>query len=200
MHSAFTVPIEFIVTVLAADLAAGFIHWVEDAYVREDWPVVGRLIARPNILHHHLPRHFTRKTWLESCWDQLLIAGLLVWVAGLLGWLTWHVFLFALLVGNANEIHKWAHRSRRENGPVISLLHDLRLLQTPRHHARHHTDPKDSHYCVITDFLNPPLERIRFWTRLEVLVRKTTGFRRRADTSNRRHGPPPSWLRAFAIS
>ena len=42
--------------VLAADLASGVIHWIEDAYIREDTPWVGRWIGRANTLHHHLPR------------------------------------------------------------------------------------------------------------------------------------------------
>jgi ubiquitin-conjugating enzyme E2 variant len=84
--------------------------------------------------------------------------------------------------------------SRRENGPLINLLHNLRILQSPKHHAIHHTDPKSTHYCVITEFLNPILERIRFWTRLECSLWRTFRIRRRSDTSNRRHGITPDWV------
>ena len=82
----------------------------------------------------------------------------------------------------------------RENGPWINLLHDLRILQSSRHHAIHHTDPKSTHYCVITEFLNPVLERLRFWTRLECWLWKAFRIRRRSDTSNRRHGFTPEWV------
>ncbi len=198
MNHWFSIPLEAAATILIADFMTGFVHWMEDAYIREDWPVLGAVVARPNILHHHLPRHFVRKTWLQSCGIELAAGAVLIAAAWGLDLLTWHVCLFALLVGNANEIHKWTHRSRRENGRWISLLHDLRVLQTPKHHAIHHTDPKSTHYCVITDFLNPPLERIRFWVRIECSLRKLAGFRRRADTSNRRHGPSPEWIRQLA--
>jgi plasmanylethanolamine desaturase len=195
MNAWFTVPLETAGIFLAADFVVGFVHWIEDAYIRENSPVVGGLIGRPNILHHHLPRHFTRKSWWESCWDQMILAGVFLAFASWAGFLGWQAVLFAALVGNANQIHKWAHRSRRENGPWISLLQDLKVFQSARHHARHHTDPKSTHYCVITELLNPVLERLRFWTRLECLLWKLFHLRRRIDTSNRRHGAPPEWIR-----
>jgi len=181
-------------SVLAADFVVGVFHWIEDAYLREDCPVLGDLIARPNVLHHYRPRHFLRNSRAASCWDLWIVAGLLLvggWGLDLPGA---PLGLFALLVGNANQIHKWAHRSRRENGPWINLLHDLRILQGTRHHAIHHTDPKSTHYCVITEFLNPVLERLRFWTRLECWLPQGFGIRRRSDTSNRRHGFTPGWV------
>lgn len=182
------------IAVLAADFVVGVFHWIEDAYLRDDCPVLGELVARPNILHHYRPRHFLKKSWVASCWDLWLVAGLILTAVWVFGTLTPAVWVFALLAGNANQIHKWAHRSRRENGPWINLLHDLRILQGPKHHAIHHTDPKSTHYCVITEFLNPILERIRFWTRLECWLRKAFGIRRRSDTSNRRHGITPDWV------
>jgi ubiquitin-conjugating enzyme E2 variant len=131
---------------------------------------------------------------MASCWDLWLVAGLIITAAWAFGMLTPAVGLFAALVGNANQIHKWAHRSRRENGPWINLLHDLRILQSSRHHAIHHTDPKSTHYCVITEFLNPVLQRLRFWTRLECWLWKAFRIDRRSDTSNRRHGFTPQWV------
>jgi plasmanylethanolamine desaturase len=49
------------------------------------------------------------------------------------------------------------------------------VLQTPRHHGRHHQGEKNSHYCVVTNFLNPLLEEVGFWRRLETGVEKLTG-------------------------
>src|SRR6185295_9793570 len=59
---------EILLTVLAADFVSGLVHWLEDAYGREHWPITGRLVTRPNILHHHDPRYFTRHNWLQSSW------------------------------------------------------------------------------------------------------------------------------------
>lgn len=185
---------EAVAVVLAADFSAGFIHWLEDAYVREDTPLVGKYIGRPNIIHHHFPRHFTRHGWWRSSWDLFCVSALLLAVAWWFGFLTWQVWLFAALTTNSNEFHKWAHRTRRENGVVISFLQDVRLLQTARHHAFHHTDPKNSHYGVITNLLNPALDGIRFWAGLEWLLARMFGLRRREDTSVHGCGPGPGWL------
>lgn len=197
METTLFIALQALLVVLLADLAAGLIHWAEDAYIREDTPLVGKLVGRPNVIHHHLPRHMTRNTWLQSSWDLLLIAAALVIGAWALGCLTWHVWLFAAVSANANEVHKWSHRTRRENGPVITFLQNIRLLQTPQHHAIHHTNPKDTYYCPVTNMLNPVLEKIRFWESLEWLLAKTIGLHRREDTSLPGHGPALEWLNGF---
>lgn len=185
--------------ILAADLAAGFVHWIEDAYIREDTPWIGAWIGRPNTLHHHLPRRMTQNTWWQSNWDQMLVMGLVVAVAALTGRLTWQVGLFALVCGNANEVHKWSHRTRKENGRLISWLQDLRLLQTPRHHAIHHTNPKDVHYCPVTNIMNPVLDTLRFWLGLEWFLEKTLGVKRQPDSSVPGQGVAPEWIREMRL-
>jgi ubiquitin-conjugating enzyme E2 variant len=189
--------IQIAATVFGAEFAAGLVHWLEDAYIREDTPLVGRHIARPNIVHHHYPRYMTRHNWLETSWDLICLSALLVVVAWCCGFLTWHVWLFAVLAANANEVHKWEHRTRAQNGPVISFLQDIRLLQTSKHHARHHTDPKNSHYCTMTNVLNPVLDGIRFWAGLEWVLERSIGLKRREDTSVRGYGPGPVWLAEY---
>src|ERR1700722_2425015 len=124
MKTALLLLVKIMATVLAADFVAGLIHWLEDAYVREDTPLIGKRVARPNIIHHHFPRHMTRNNWWQSNYDLLLVSVALIAIAWCLGWLTWEVWLFAVLSANANEFHKWEHRTRAENGPVITFLQD----------------------------------------------------------------------------
>lgn len=175
--------LQIIGTVLVADFLSGLFHWLEDAYGNENWPVTGRLVTKPNILHHHDPRYFTRYGWFESSWILLCMGLVVLAIAWLCGLLTWQVWLVVVLGVNANQIHKWAHRTPTENGPVIALLQHLRLVQTPRHHALHHTNPKNSNYCVLTNFLNPILDGLRFWEALEQVIQMLFGVRRRVDTS-----------------
>jgi len=177
------VVLEVIITLLVADFISGLFHWLEDAYGREEWPITGRLVTRPNILHHHNPRYFTRHGWCHSSWLLLCLGLLVLLCAWLSGFLTWHVWLFVALGVNANQIHKWAHRSPVENGPIITFLQCIWLLQTPRHHAQHHTDPKNSHYCVLTGFVNPILDTIRLWDALEAVIWSVFRVRRRTDNS-----------------
>jgi ubiquitin-conjugating enzyme E2 variant len=81
------------------------------------------------------------------------------------------VFVF---VSQANEIHAWAH-SKGKVASWIDALQSIGLLQSPKHHAQHHIDPFESKYCVMTDLLNPLLDRIKFWRRLEWIVERTLG-------------------------
>jgi len=189
--------IKIVGIVLAADFVGGFVHWLEDAYIREDTPLLGKHVARPNIVHHHFPRFMTRFSWWYTSRDLVLISAAMVGVAWCFGLLTWEVWLSALLLANANEFHKWEHRTRKENGRIISFLQDIKLLQTARHHALHHTDPKNSHYCTTTNVLNPMLDGLRFWAGLERLLERTTGLKRREDTSVRGNGPGPAWLEEY---
>jgi hypothetical protein len=48
--------------------------------------------------------------------------------------------------------------------------------------------------------LNPVLDRIQFWDRLEWLLAKTIGLRRQPDTSVRGFGPGPAWLKDYQRS
>ena len=195
--SSLSVTAQIVLITALADFAAGFIHWAEDAYFTEDTPVLGQLFIRPNIVHHHYPRFFTHFTWWQSSWDLALVSALLLLVAWPLGFLDWQLVLFAVLSTNANEIHKWSHRTRKENGRIISALQDWHILQTPRHHGVHHSDPKNTYYCPITNFVNPVLEHIDFWTRLEAVIERLTGITHRTDTAVRGQGPGPDWLAAY---
>lgn len=172
-----------VVCIVIADFLSGFFHWLEDAYGREDWPITGRLVTRPNILHHHEPRYFTRHSWLKSASVVMVLVAaalLAAWVGGFLGWMTWTIAVIDL---NANEIHKWAHRTPSENGRLITAMQKTGLLQSPAHHARHHQHRKNTHYCVITDYLNALLDAVHLWDGLEWLIYRTTGVRRRHDDS-----------------
>jgi ubiquitin-conjugating enzyme E2 variant len=172
---------KFLLCILAADFLSGLFHWIEDGYGRPHWPITGKHITRPNMLHHRDATAFTANSWMRSA-DVLLVLGALVLAgAAALGLLNWLLLLTVLLGINANEIHKWSHRPRSQNGVLISFLQDQGIIQSPRHHARHHGGNKDTHYCVITNYLNPILDRLRFWRVLERVVFLVLRVRRRPD-------------------
>lgn len=194
METAIFIFLQALGVVVLADFVAGVVHWLEDAYGSEDTPVVGPLLIKPNIVHHHYPRFFTKLSWWQSSWDLFLLGIGLLGAAAWLGWLNWQVGLFVLISVNANQVHKWSHMTRAEVGPVVAFLQDIRVLQTPRHHALHHTDPKNTYYCPVTNLVNPVLEAIGFWGHAEALIAACTGITHRHDTSNRGQGPGPGWL------
>jgi ubiquitin-conjugating enzyme E2 variant len=169
--------------VAVVDFLSGFFHWLEDAYGHPDWPMTGAWITRPNILHHHYPSYFTRHSWFKSAEVLLAMAGLTLVGSYCLGCLNWMTGLVVLLGVNANQFHKWAHRSKAENGRLITLLQATGLLQSPAHHARHHRNQKNTHYCVVTNYLNPILDAVGLWDFLERVVFHVLGAKRRVDHS-----------------
>jgi len=189
--------LQAVAVVMVADFIAGLVHWLEDAYGSEDTPVVGPLLIKPNIVHHHYPRFFTKLSWWQSSWDLLLLGALILGVAAWLGFFCWQVALFVVISVNANQVHKWSHMTRAEVGPIIAFLQNIRVLQTPRHHALHHTDPKNTYYCPVTNLVNPLLEAIDFWGHAEACIEILTGVTHRHETSNRGAGPGPTWLADF---
>lgn len=171
--------------IFVVDLLSGLLHWAEDAYGQEHWPITGNLVTKPNILHHHDPRAFTSNSWFYSARLLIVICAVPLAVAyalGIGGWAWWLAFLIGI---NANEIHKWAHQSPQENGRFITFLQNAGIIQSVAHHAEHHKGYKNTHYCVITNYLNPVLERMRFWDGLEWIVYKVTGVKHRPDHSVR---------------
>lgn len=176
-------PCKAVIVIVLLDFITGVGHWVLDSYIHADTPILGRLYVDPDMPHHRYPREFISLSYLQSSWDLLLVGGLILLCAWALDRLTWEAWLFVALGANTTLFHKWMHRSRRENGPLISLLHDLRLLQTPRQHARHHSGAKNTHYCIITNFLNPVLDAISFWTMLERGIYRMSGVLPRSTKS-----------------
>ena len=130
---------------LIADFLSGLFHWLEDTFWAVETPILGKWVVHHNIVHHHDPRFFTRKSWFRCARSTLalgIIALALVWCRG---WLNWMTALVIAIGVNANDIHKWSHRTRAENGWFIVLMQQLRILQTPAHHAAHHRAGNDTH-------------------------------------------------------
>jgi len=167
-----------ILTVLAADFVSGLVHWMEDTFWDEDTPVVGAWIVRPNALHHENGAAFLKNSWLQSSWDLLALAALVILAAAAVGLLGWQVWLFAAIGANANQIHKWAHMPAPRVPVAVRWLQRARVLQSFEHHAWHHRLDKNSHYCVLTNVLNPVLDTTRFWRLLEMIFVPLFGTRR----------------------
>lgn len=179
--NALLVFLQVVATWLLTDFISGLFHWLEDRYGNPFWPIFGRHVTKPNILHHYIPRAFVTNSWFLSSRLLLGICALTLITTVMAGVFTWHVALALAIGANANQVHKWSHRTRHENGRVVVTLQRLRLIQSPRHHHRHHVLGKDSHYCVLTDFLNPVLDRTHFWRGLEWMIQRVTGVAARDD-------------------
>ncbi len=179
--------IQVILTICMADLICGLVHWFEDSYGNEAWPVIGAAIITPNRLHHDRPRAFLENNWWQSAQIQLLASAVVLALAHGIGWDCWQLVLFLILAVNGNEVHKWAHRSSAENTRIIAWLQDSGLIQSRRHHAQHHRGLRNSHYCPITPWVNPVLDRLRLWRLLEHGIQITTGIKPYHEFTVSRH-------------
>jgi ubiquitin-conjugating enzyme E2 variant len=159
---------------LAADFLSGAFHWWEDRYGRTSWPLVGPWIIAPNRLHHVKPLAFLEKTFWgrnnASIIASSLVGAVLAATFGMSLWLA----VMGLGGALANEVHRYTHQPSQ--APAwVRLLQEIGLLQSPKSHALHHRPPQDRNYCVLSDWLNPVLEKVRLWDRLEGIFGKPIG-------------------------
>jgi ubiquitin-conjugating enzyme E2 variant len=173
-------PFELAAGWLAADFVSGLVHWAEDTFGTESTPILGRWVVAPNVRHHLDPTAFVRKSWIASNWDLAAAAAAFLGVALLSGSLGPGAVLFALAGANANQIHKWCHAPATAPRFVRALWR-AGILQSPRQHAVHHARAKNEAYCVVSPFLNPILDRLRFWRALERCTVPILGAPRRHD-------------------
>ena len=97
--------------------------------------------------------------------SSAIIALIVVGIFALLNALTWQVILVACLATCGNQVHSWSHGNNKSR--IIKFLQKHKIIQTPRHHMKHHVPPFDRDYCVMTNLVNPILEKIHFWRFLE---------------------------------
>lgn len=170
---------------IIADFGSGVFHWAEDRYGSPRWPIFGGAI-RDTIRHHRKPTGFLAKSVISRSWRMFLIAGVALSGFGLIGCL--NAFTLTLVFGAAiaNEIHAAAHSSPKQNGKLITRLQKLGVIQSHAHHAAHHRGLKNVNYCTITNWVNPVLERFRFWRRTEAIIRVVGRQRPRPDPVVRR--------------
>lgn len=161
------------------DFVGGLVHWAADTYFSEDTPVVGRTLIKPFREHHLFPRDICTHTFVSIVGNVCILAVPILALCLYLLWVSQHGLLaFGILCATlmtaatvaTNVFHKWAHEEKPSAG--VRWLQRMRLVLEPRHHQIHHTEPFEMHYCITNGWLNPLLNKIKFFRRLEA----TLGF------------------------
>lgn len=164
---------------LAADFAGGAFHWACDRFGSAATPLLGPLIG-PFRDHHARPAEILDHGFAALCGGAALgIAPLIAlgWaaVAGagslpLAGFLPAFWLCLCLFAMATNQLHAWAH------GPgaplAIRRLQERGVLLSRAAHARHHRGRHDCGYCITTGWLNPLLDAVGFWSRLERVMQR----------------------------
>lgn len=173
-----------IACVVAADFLTGLVHWWEDTYGLPTWPLIGKAVIEPNIEHHKSPSVMASMGNLVSRNLQPALLAIASCVAfHFFGVASWPVILTSILAACGNEIHCWTHR--KHTSRIVRLLQDMALVITPQQHAKHHKPPYNTHFCTITNLVNPVLELLRFWSVLELLIAHLTGIKPKRMTKER---------------
>jgi ubiquitin-conjugating enzyme E2 variant len=161
---------------ILADFLSGVVHWAGDTLGNEQTPIFGPNFVHPFRLHHVDPKDITRHGFTETNGNSCIAAspillGLVLFMPATTG-----AFFYgcvtaasaALFLFLTNEFHKWAHA---DQPPAFArVLQRWRLILSPEHHSIHHAAPQVRCYCITVGWMNPLLDRTRFFRRCERAV------------------------------
>lgn len=157
---------------LSADLITGIMHWWEDSYGNPNWPIIGKHVVEPNLIHHKQPNKLLEGSYwnrINTSFFAATAIGAILWWAG---FHSWQVIVCLLFCVQGNEIHAMSHRPDKTTSRIVRFLQKTGIFQSKKAHRWHHRAPYETSFCVMTDFLNPILNKIEFWRKLEYLILK----------------------------
>ena len=150
-----------------ADFATGCFHWVVDNYCDPTWPIIGSSYISPSHQHHEEGQYdfnvFSLLTHFHI-WTAVTIVGLIFWALGLMSLIIASACVFGFLT---NVIHRWSHTRPEDTPAIVNGLQRAGLFQSRHHHTFHHGGESDSHFCLLTDHVNPALEWVGLWRHLD---------------------------------
>ena len=170
--------IGILLAVVIAEVISAMMHHAEDRYGNIEWidsknPIlrfIGKNVVSPNIEHHQFPGRICYSSYWER--NNTTIIPSLILAACF--WWCWPICLGFLIMSQSNQIHMLSHK---KSNSFIRFLQKIRILNSPKLHAIHHKMPFSTDFAVITGFMNPILNFIRFWTILEIIYWVLFGIR-----------------------
>lgn len=165
---------------LFADFISGVVHWIEDkVLVAPSRYSFLNALRVDNDLHHRSPAAMLKLTPAENIQESVLIAWPLAAILFILGIPT-IIWLGVFFASFANFVHRLAHQPPGRVNRLVRFLQKTGLFISAEHHLRHHFNSKGLiakenttiHYCPMTNWLNPALDKIRFFYFLERIFLK----------------------------
>lgn len=164
---------------LLADFLTGIAHWAQDKLLnfepKNTWL---RGVKADNDLHHAKPAAMLRFSWWENINTSAPYGWPLALILALFGvpMLIWLTVFFATF---ANLVHRFSHVPKGKLNRFLKLMQWTGLFISVDHHKAHHFDrngvvrKEDTmiRYCPMTNWLNPALDAVRFWSALEFICR-----------------------------
>ena len=169
-----------------ADFVSGIVHWTADTWGSETIPILGRRFLRPFRVHHVNPDDFLRRNFVDTNGDvctlviPLLAGAMLIPLDSPAGRAAAVLAVAFCACGMpTNQVHQWAHMP---NPPLlVRWAQRFGILLSREQHARHHTAPYVTNYCIATGWCNRPLAAIGFFRVAERVVSRATGLKARGD-------------------
>jgi ubiquitin-conjugating enzyme E2 variant len=163
---------------IISDFVSGFVHWAGDTVGDESTPVFGPNFVRPFRYHHVDPEDIARHDFIETNGNNCIVASpVLVLVllmmpqtTGLLYYTGVVIAFTAFFIICTNQFHKWAHT--KNPAGWVRALQRARLILSPEHHSIHHSAPRDKYYCITVGWMNPVLEKLRFFRFCEAAIKR----------------------------
>lgn len=166
---------------LFADFITGVVHWAEDRLL--DKPSRFKFlnaVKADNQLHHWKPTAMLRFTVSENINTSVVIAWPLA-LALFFASAPVAIWLGVFLSGFGNIVHRWAHTPATQLNGVIRFLQAIGFFVPSKSHWRHHFNKSGlirssqavDRYCVMTAYLNPILDRVKFFRFLEFIFRRS---------------------------
>jgi hypothetical protein len=159
---------------LLADLGTGIFHFAADTYGKEDGKFMTQSVNFL-LVHHNEPRKILEQSYWELTGGVYKVAILVFPISLLLGF-SWELLLFLLFSANGNMIHKWAHQIKDNRSALVVIMQNLRLIQNPKQHMKHHDGYFNQNFCVMSNFLNPILTQLHIWQGV-IIVLKLIGIK-----------------------
>lgn len=160
---------------LLADFISGVVHWWEDrAIIGVSRFAFINSVRADNERHHKQPGYFLKLTW----WENINTTAPAAWALSTLLFLS-HAPLILVLtfafLGLGNLVHRWAHEPKSRLPRVIRAAQFIGLFASNFQHGQHHflngkvlsREESRRRYCVMSDWLNPALDRLKFFQALE---------------------------------
>lgn len=158
---------------LLADFFSGIVHWAEDRLLtsKSRFQFL-ESIRLDNDLHHAAPWAMLKCSKFENINTSAAIAWPLSLLLFLQGAPT-IIWLSVLFVSFGNLVHRYSHTTDVMLPWVVSAMQWTGLFASRDHHNRHHYDYQECRlikkeeskvrYCVMTSWLNPILDFIKFF-------------------------------------
>ena len=172
-------PFVLIGAALLSDLVSGLIHFAADTFFSIKTPIIGPTVIYWFREHHFDPLWMTRHSFILQTGDAGWL-GVPILIIAFFCQPHYQTLTAQIMVGFTlsatfimfltNRIHSWAHV---KNPPrIVVKLQKYRIILPPAMHAAHHAPPHKNNYCITLGILNPFLDYIGFFTRIEKWVRK----------------------------